>query len=43
MASVSVDQLGPGRCKVRWREWVVEGEERKQASRSLTVSTRGSH
>lgn len=40
MASVSVDQVGVGRFKVRWREWVSEGGERKQVSRSLTVSTR---
>lgn len=40
MASVSVDQLGPHRFKVRWRETVSEGGQRRTVARALTVSTR---
>ncbi len=40
MASVTIDTLGPGRHKVRWREWAVVDGERKRRARSTTVSTK---
>lgn len=40
MASVSVDELGPRRFKVRWREVVQEGGVRRIMARAQTVSSR---
>ena len=38
MISHSVSDLGNGRFKIRWREWVEEGGVRRRVERSLTVS-----
>lgn len=38
--SVTINTLGSGRYKVRWREWAVVDGARKRRARSQTVSTK---
>lgn len=40
MAGVSVQDLGGRRYRLRWREWVEQGGERKRADKSIVVHSR---